>query len=110
MGMIAVRQIGLGNCLCAPHAFGDVLSGHLDMDAAGMGAFAAMNVEERLDLRQDEVERPRLVAASRLGGVSMHGVAGPHHDLSLPRYGADQLRKMLGNLVGSEAANERKTS
>src|SRR5262249_50128767 len=110
MGVIAVRQIGLGNGLGAAHAFSDVLPGHLDMDAAGMGAFAAMNVAERLYLRQDEVHAPRLVAASGLDGVAVHGVAGPHHDPSLPRYGADQLRKMLGDLVGSEAADERKTS
>ena len=43
-------------------------------------------------------------------GVAVHRIAGPHHDLSLSRFGADQLWKMLGDLVGSEAADERKTS
>ena len=40
MGVVAVGQIRLGHGLGAADAFGDVLPGHLDMDAAGMGAFA----------------------------------------------------------------------
>src|SRR4030042_94715 len=46
MGVVAVRQIGLGDGLGAAHAFGPVLAGPLDMDAAGMGPFGAVDVEE----------------------------------------------------------------
>ena len=46
MGVVAVAEIGLGDRLGAADAFGDVLAGHLDMDAAGMGAFGPMDVEE----------------------------------------------------------------
>ena len=66
MGVVAVRQVGLGDGLGAADAFGDVLAGHLDVDAAGMGALGAVDVEERFDLRQDPVEGPRLVAAAAL--------------------------------------------
>src|ERR1700693_2892572 len=74
MGVVAVRQVGLGDGLGAADAFGHVLPGHLDMDAARMRAFAAVDVEEALDLGEDEVEGPRLVAGvSRLDGVAVHG-------------------------------------
>src|SRR4030067_3079377 len=57
MGMVAVRQIGLGYGLGAAHAFGHVLARHLDMDAARVGALAAVDVEERLDPRENGTER-----------------------------------------------------
>src|SRR3970040_1230421 len=107
MSIVAVRQIGLGYGLGAAHAFVHVLARHLDMDTARVGAFAAVDVEERLDLREDEIERPRLVTASRLDGVAVHGIARPHYRLALALHGADERRQVFGDLVGAKAANER---
>src|SRR6478735_3572521 len=61
-GVIAVAEILIGDGAGAADAFSNVLPGHLQMNAAGVGAFRGMNAEERLHLRQDAVERPGLVA------------------------------------------------
>src|SRR4051812_9955380 len=60
--VVAVVEILVGDGAGATEALGDVLPGHLQMHAAGMGAFGRVDREERLHLRQDAVERPRLVA------------------------------------------------
>ena len=64
-GVIAVVQVLIGDGARAADAFGDVLPGHLQMHAAGMGAFRGVDGEERLHLGQDAVERTGLVAAGR---------------------------------------------
>src|SRR3954471_15522109 len=46
--VIAVVEVLVGDGACAADAFGDVLAGHLEMHAAGMGAFGGMDREERL--------------------------------------------------------------
>ena len=48
--VIAVVQILLGDRARAAGAFGDVLAGHLDVDAAGIGALGRVHGEERFDL------------------------------------------------------------
>ena len=69
-----------------------------------MRAFGAVDREEALDLAEDQVERPRLVAVRRLDRVAVHRVAGPD-DVRPSRFdGADQRRQLLGDLVGAEAA------
>src|SRR5882757_3139261 len=68
-GMIAVVQVLVGDGPRAAGAFGDVLPGHLEVHAAGMGAFRGVDGEERLHLGQDPVERTGLVAAVRRDGV-----------------------------------------
>src|ERR1700730_8147440 len=77
--VIAVAEILMGDGARAADAFGDVLPGHLQMDAAGMGALRRVDGEERLHLRLDAVERTGLVAAVRGNGVAVHGIARPHH-------------------------------
>src|SRR5690606_26092084 len=67
MGMIAVRQILGRDCARAAGAFGDILAGHLDMDAAGMRSFRRMDVEELLYLPEDALEGPGLVAVRSNG-------------------------------------------
>src|SRR5438445_4653125 len=59
--VIAVVEILVGDGAGTAKALGDVLAGHLQMHAAGMGAFRGVDREERLHLGQDAVERPRLV-------------------------------------------------
>src|SRR6202171_4209179 len=57
--VIAVVEILVGDGARAADAFGDVLAGHFQVHAAGMGAFRRMDGEERLHLGQHPVERPR---------------------------------------------------
>ncbi len=110
MGVVAVRQVSLGDRLGAADAFGYVLPGHLDMDAAGMRAFAAVDVEEAPGLLEDEIESPRLVAAAAgLDRIAVHRIARPHHDLALALDGANERGKMLADLLGAEACDERES-
>src|SRR4051812_28428520 len=56
MGVIAVLQFLGGDGAGAASAFGNVLAGHFDMDAAGMCALGAMHLEESLHFLEDAVE------------------------------------------------------
>ena len=91
----------------AARALRDVLAGHLDVHAAGIGALGAMDVEEPLDLADDALEGPRLEAACRRHGIAVHGIARPHHRAARLLHGADERRQMLLDLVGAEAADQR---
>src|SRR5882672_8319503 len=53
VGVVAVAQLVVGDGLGAADAFGDVLAGHLEMHAAGIGAFRLVHSEERLHLAED---------------------------------------------------------
>jgi hypothetical protein len=55
-GVVAVLEVGVGDHARAAGAFGDVLAGHLDVDAASVRALGAVHVEERLDLLEDALE------------------------------------------------------
>src|SRR3954451_7000196 len=103
--VIAVVEILVGDRAGAAEALGDVLAGHLQMHAAGMGAFRGVDREERLHLRQDAVEGPRLVTRGRGDGVAVHGIARPDHHFALALHGADHVRQVLADLVGTEAAD-----
>src|ERR1700682_2821247 len=56
--MITIVEILIGDGARAADAFGDVLAGHFQMDAAGVRSLRRVDGEERLHLRQDAVERP----------------------------------------------------
>src|SRR3989440_8537660 len=105
--VIAVVEVLVGDGTRAADAFGDVLSGHFQVNAAGMGAFGGMDGEERLHLRQHPVERAGLVARGRGNGVAVHGIAGPDHDAPFPLHGADQRCEMVADLVRAEAVDQR---
>src|ERR1700675_319917 len=51
--VIAIVELLIGDGARPADAFGDVLPGHLQMDATGMGALRRVDGEERLHLRQD---------------------------------------------------------
>src|SRR6185437_14322999 len=106
-GVIAVVEILVRDRARAADAFGDVLAGHLQMNAAGMRSLRAVDRKEALHLRQDAVERPRLVARGRGDGIAVHGIARPHHDAALALHRADQDRQVVGDLVGAEAVDQR---
>lgn len=90
----------------AAHAFRDVLAGHFQMDAAGIGAFGAMDREERADFAHDPVERPRLVAGGR-DRVAVHRVGRPDDLAALALHGADQGGQVFCDLVRTETADQR---
>src|SRR5881275_2088069 len=63
--VIAVVEVLVGDGAGAADAFGDVLPGHFQVHAAGMGALRCVDGEERLHLRQHPVERTGLVTRGR---------------------------------------------
>src|SRR3546814_15790471 len=71
VGVVAVAQRLVADRLGAADALGDVLPGHLEVDAAGVAALGAVHSEEVLHLRQHAVAGPRPVAARRLEGVAV---------------------------------------
>ena len=73
--MVAVVQVLVAKRAQATGAFGDVLAGHLDMDAAGMGAFGLVHAHEAAHLAKHRLEGPGLVARRGLDGVAVHRVA-----------------------------------
>ena len=90
MGVVTVRQRVCRNSARTAGAFRHILAGHLDMDAAWMRAFGAVNLEEALDLRQNALERTRLVMVER-DRVAMHRIARPDDLAAFFFDGADQL-------------------
>src|SRR6476659_1265815 len=104
--VIAIVEILVGNGARAADAFGDVLAGHFQMDAAGVAALRRVDGEERLHLRQDLVERTGLVARGRGDGVAVHRIARPDHHAAFALDGADQLRQMIADLFRAEAVDQ----
>src|SRR5262245_48951720 len=105
--VVAVAQILMRDGARAAKAFGDVLPGHLQVNAAGMGGFGGMHAEAGLHLREDAVERPGLVAWVGGEGAAVHGVARPHHDAARALDGADHARQVLSDLLIAEACDQR---
>src|SRR5262249_34808994 len=58
--VVAVAEILMRDGARAAKAFGDVLPGHLQVNAAGMAALRSVPAEEGLHLPADAVQRPRL--------------------------------------------------
>ena len=56
VGVVAAREVILGQAW-APEAFGDVLAGHLQMDAAGVDARGLGTVDEGAQLGENALER-----------------------------------------------------
>src|SRR5450631_3146386 len=108
--VITIVEILIGDGAGAADAFGDVLTRHFQMDAAGMGAFRGVDREERFYFRQNAIERTGLVARGRRDGVAMHRIAGPDHHFTLALNGADQMRQVIGDLVGAEAVDQRQAA
>src|SRR3979411_3066683 len=108
--VIAIVEILIGDGARAADAFGDVLAGHLEMDAAGVGTFRRLDSEERLHLRQDPVERTGLVAAGRADCIAVHRIARPDDRMTFALHSADQLRQMIADLVRTEAVDQREAS
>ena len=98
MGVIAGRQIGFLDAMSTARAFGDLLAGHLDMDAAGVSALGLVNIEKLTDLLHDVIERAGLVTRGGLHRIAMHGIAGPDNAAAFFFDGADQFGLMVSTL------------
>ena len=86
-----VMQVRLRDGPRAAGAFGDILSGHFEMHAAGVGGLRPVDRKKRADSANDLVERPRFVAARSLDRIAVHRIAGPKRRRALPfsRRGSD---------------------
>ncbi len=104
--MVAVGQVALGQGPGAAQAFGDVLAGHFQVNAARMHALGLGDLHKALHLAQDPVERPGLVAIVGGQGVAVHGVDGPDHLAAGAAGGFHQPGQAGGDLVRAEAAIE----
>src|ERR1700686_214832 len=71
-GGVALVKLVLHDILHAAEALGDVVPGQFDVDATRPGADLTMGREESLELSDDVVEPPRLLAALGGEGVSVH--------------------------------------
>src|ERR1019366_1822461 len=110
VGMVTIAQIGFRYGARAADTFGDILSSHFEMDAAGISALRPVDRKKRADLAHDLVERPRLVAPRRLDHIAVHRIARPNDVSPFPFHGADKVRQTIGRLVGAEAANQGQTA
>ncbi len=106
-GVVAQRQRLVRDGLGAAGAFGDVLTGHLDVHAARMGSLGPVHLEELTHLGQDPIERPGLVAGTRGDGVAMHRIAYPDHGPPLLAHPAQQRRQLVRDLVRPHAHDQR---
>src|SRR5439155_25576039 len=76
---VAMRQVVcaealLAELLGAADAFGDVLAGQLEMHPAGIAPLGEMHGKRAMQLVEDAVEDPRLVAGRRGDRVAVHRV------------------------------------
>src|ERR1700733_5309624 len=71
-GVVPIMQVRFRDDARSAGALGDVLAGHLKMDAAGVDALSAAGGEEVAHLLGDALRRPCLVAARGLDRIAMH--------------------------------------
>src|SRR6185436_16973518 len=105
--LVPVGQVEVLDALRAAETLGHVLAGELDVDAARVGAEAAVHLEVAEHLVDDPVEVPGLVAVRRLVGVAVHRVALPD---DLGAAGGDLLhdrRQGVADLAVAHPADQR---
>ena len=107
MGVIAGVEVHLGHVHRAAGAFGDILAGHLDMDAAAMRALGTVDGEEAAHFGEDALERTRLVAVGRLDDIAVHRVARPDDGVTRFLHRAHQLGQVRLDLVVAVARDQR---
>jgi len=80
--LVAVAQVAGGHLGSTSQAFGDVVAGQLQVDAARVGADVPVGGEEPGHLGQHVLEVAGL--ATVVGGerVAVHGIAHPHHGVA----------------------------
>ena len=106
MGVVAVGEVVFADVDHPAGAFGDVLAGHLGVDAAGIGALGAVDGEEAADFGEDAIEGAGLIAIGGLDDVAVHRIAAPHHRMALALDGADEGGEAGLDLVMPIAGDE----
>src|SRR3954470_21536175 len=76
--LVAVVELAVEDLVGATHAFGDVVAGQFDVDAAGPCALGLVGADEPTDLGADVIEVAGLAAGGGSEGVGVHWIACPH--------------------------------
>src|SRR4051794_9732070 len=105
--LVAAVEVLVTDLHRAAEALGDVLTGQLDVDAAGPGAQRPVHVEETEHLVDDPVEVPRLVTRRRLVRVAVHRVALPHDGVPGRGHLLDDRRQHVAHLAVAHPADQR---
>src|SRR5258708_31419245 len=71
-GVVAIVEVFFADGAGPAGTFRDILAGHLQVDAARVGAFRLMNGEKRPDLGEDAIKPPRPLAGTAPPGVPPH--------------------------------------
>src|SRR5258708_38520938 len=74
-GVVAIVEVFFADGAGPAGTFRHILAGHLQVDAACVRALRELNGEKRLDLGQDAIKRPGLVAGTGRDGVAVHRIA-----------------------------------
>src|ERR1700734_887129 len=106
-GVIPIMQIRFRNDARPAGAFGHVLSGHLEMNSAGVDTLGAAGGEEVAHFLGDAFGRPRLVAARGLDRIAVHRVRDPQELAAFALDRAQEWRQPRVDLVGAEPADQR---
>src|SRR5580693_3669357 len=106
-GVIPIMQIRFRNDARPAGALGHVLSGHLEMNSAGVDALGAAGAEEVAHFLGDAFGRPRLVAVRSLDRIAVHRVRDPQELAAFALDRAQQRRQRGVDLVRAETADER---
>ena len=104
--LVAVVEVAVGDLVGAAEAFGDVLAGELDVDAARPRALGPVGTDEAVDLAHDRFEVARLATVRRGVGVAVHRVARPHDGVPGVGDGAQQRAQLDLDLVGTHARDQ----
>ena len=105
--LVAATEIGRGELGRAADAFGDVVAGQLDVQAAGVRAQLGVDVEESVDLVDDPVEVAGLDAVGGLFGVAVHRIALPDHEMAGRAHLLDDRRQLVAHQRVRHPADQR---
>ena len=110
VGVVAVGEILVAYFFSAAGAFGDVLAGEFEVDAAGVRAFFMMNIKKAAHFIQNMIEFAGFVAAGRDHGVAVHRIAAPDDGAAFVFHGADEGGEFLFHLVMAHAGDQGQAS
>ena len=103
---VAVPELCLCDIPFTSEAFGDIVACELDVNSARPGPHFPVSLEEPLQLAEDVVEAPRLVASVGDEGVRVHRVADPDHRVGRPAHGFEDRGQHRRHLRGAHAGDE----
>ena len=86
-------------------AFGDVLSGHLQVDSSWVCPHLCVHIEESSQLVSYSLEGSCLEAVAALHSVAVHRVWDPKHCTAFSLHSSDQLRKVSAKFFRTHSYN-----